>query len=79
VQLTAIPANTTLGQAVGAALAQLIAESHPGQKRKELNMTERTPIAARCKALCNFHRGHRALGRSLGHELGRDGGVSWTS
>jgi len=79
VQLTAIPANTTLGQAVGAALAQLIAESHPGQKRKELNMTERTPMAARCKALRNFHRGIRVLERSLGHELCRDGGVPWTS
>jgi hypothetical protein len=42
-------------------------------------MTERTPMAARCKALRNFHRGNRMLGPSLGHELGRDGGVPWTS
>jgi hypothetical protein len=56
--------DTSLGQAVGAALAQLIAESHPGQDRKELNMTERTPVAARCKALSNFHYGHRMPGSS---------------
>lgn len=42
-------------------------------------MTERTLMAARCKALCNFRRGILVLGRSLGHELVRDGGVPWTS
>jgi hypothetical protein len=69
------PPDTPLGQAVGAALAQLIAESHPGQERRELNMTERTPVAARCKSLSNFHYGHCMTGTSPRRVLRADGGV----
>jgi hypothetical protein len=52
------PPKTPLGQAVHPALAQLMVESRPSLiTGEEINMQERTPLAAQYKGLTGLVRG----------------------